>query len=193
MDVNAPKLTRSSSSTPEPSYCVSPTTLQHPQRQWPIVGPVPRRKRNAYIYICLYQLMKVFRWCFELRPDLNDIIFEERRDLSVFKVFLCPDIGRDFRCWIELGWAWMRRKKGSSKNFIPPPLASQFVNQKLRIVRSCPSSASWNGLHFVQRLNSPSWIHFVGYIDDLIAFSSFQLDFEFYRWLIREEKKSTNI
>lgn len=145
------------------------------------------------MHICLYQMMKVFRWCFELRPDLNDIIFEERRDLSVFKVFLCPDIGRDFRCWIELGWAWMRRKKGSSKNFIPPPLASQFVNQKLRIVRSCPSSASWNGLHFVQRLNSPSWIHFVGYIDDLIAFSSFQLDFEFYRWLIREEKKSTNI
>ena len=98
--------------------------------------------------------------------------------------------------WTFLGLSSTEKKK---KKFIPPSLGSQFVNQKLRSVRSCPSSArknaSWNGLHFVQRPDSPSWIHFVCYYiykrsDNFELISTWFDLIDDWSW---GEKKSTKI
>ena len=125
-------------SAPVPWYCVSQTALRHSSPwQRPFIGPVPQRKRNADVYsCCLYQPMirsMTSSWCYELRSDL----FERR---TVFKVFLCPDIGTAFRRWkgdFLSSWAWLRKNWRLREEVYP---VSQFVNQKLRSV-GCPSSA----------------------------------------------------
>ena len=118
---------------------------------------------------------------------------------------LWPDIGKDFRCWID-DWAQLRLQKSVGwKEFIPATSGTA-VNLLIRncaasVRSSCPSSArkkhvllKWVTL-CTKTQQSPSWRHFVGicmYKLSVNFLAHFNLIW-FCWWLIRVTEKSTNI